>query len=67
MAKTQRVSVSKAHASRSKRQPTTYNLFIQSELPKYKAANPNLEHREAFRQVAYLWKSAPENPNRTPP
>ncbi|KAK3826858.1 MAG: hypothetical protein JOS17DRAFT_792115 [Linnemannia elongata] len=65
MAKVQRISVSKSHASR-KRQPTAYNLYIKEELPKYKAAHPNVEHKEAFRQVAYLWKYAAENPNRTP-
>ncbi|KAF9320572.1 hypothetical protein BGZ91_004703 [Linnemannia elongata] len=66
MAKAQRISVSKSHASRSKRQPTAYNLYIKDELPKYKATHPNIEHKEAFRQVAYLWKYASENPNRTP-
>ncbi|KAF9153073.1 hypothetical protein BG015_004127 [Linnemannia schmuckeri] len=73
MAKSQRISVSKAHASHSKRQSTAYNLYIKNELPKYKAAHPNVEHKlsnphptEAFRQVAYLWKYAAENSNRTP-
>ncbi|KAG0288452.1 hypothetical protein BGZ96_007796 [Linnemannia gamsii] len=67
MVKAQRISVSTAKAlSRSKRQPTAYNLYIKDELPKYKAAHPNVEHKEAFRQVAYLWKHAAENPNRTP-
>ncbi|KAG0288204.1 hypothetical protein BGZ97_006884 [Linnemannia gamsii] len=66
MAKAQRISVSKTQASsRSKRQPTAYNLYIKDGLPKYKAAHPNVEHKEAFRQVAYLWKYAAENPNRT--
>ncbi|KAF8933917.1 hypothetical protein BGZ47_010593 [Haplosporangium gracile] len=66
MAKSQRISVSKAHASRYKRQPTVYNLYIKDKLPKYKAAHPNVGHKDAFRQVAYLWKYAAENPNRTP-
>ncbi|KAG9070774.1 hypothetical protein KI688_008314 [Linnemannia hyalina] len=66
MAKAQRISVAKSHASRSKRQPTAYNLFIKDKLPNYKSAHPNVKHKEAFKQVAYLWKYAAENPNRTP-
>ncbi|KAF9924161.1 hypothetical protein FBU30_005829 [Linnemannia zychae] len=64
MAKAQRIS--KINAPRSKRLPTAYNLYIKNELPKYKAAHPNVEHKKAFKQVAYLWKDAPENPNRMP-
>jgi YABBY protein len=35
---------------------------MKTELPKVKAANPNLSHREAFKVAAGNWKSAPENP-----
>ncbi|KAH7051467.1 hypothetical protein BKA57DRAFT_503242 [Linnemannia elongata] len=63
MAKAQRISVSRLHiASRSKRQPTAYNLYIKDELPKYKATHPNIEHKTSRLPLEY----APENPNRTP-
>ncbi|KAG9304256.1 hypothetical protein G9A89_019818 [Geosiphon pyriformis] len=46
----------------STRKPSSYNLFMKSELPKVKAENPNLDHKEAFKLVASRWKDSPENP-----
>ncbi|CAI2166112.1 17731_t:CDS:2 [Funneliformis geosporum] len=39
-----------------------YNKFMKTELPKVKADNPNISHREAFKVAAQRWKDAPENP-----
>ncbi|KAJ1922868.1 hypothetical protein IWQ60_006229 [Tieghemiomyces parasiticus] len=46
------------------RKLSPYNEFMKKELPKYKAANPDVEHKMAFKAVAGLWKTAPENSNR---
>ncbi|KAJ3269953.1 hypothetical protein HK104_005008 [Borealophlyctis nickersoniae] len=34
----------------------------KTELPKVKAAQPGLSHKEAFKTAAGNWKNAPENP-----
>jgi len=39
-----------------------YNLYMKSELPKLKAENPTMNHKEAFKLVAARWKDSPENP-----
>ncbi|KAJ3007559.1 hypothetical protein HKX48_009052 [Thoreauomyces humboldtii] len=46
----------------SKRKPSAYNLFMKSELVKVKAADPKLDHKEAFKKVAVNWATSPENP-----
>jgi DNA-binding PadR family transcriptional regulator len=45
-------------ANRKKREPSAYNLFIKGELPKIKAKNPNIDHREAFKLAAAAWKGS---------
>lgn len=44
----------------SPRAPNPYNQFMKEELGRVKAANPNLEHKEAFKQAALNWKSYKE-------
>merc|ERR1712072_1019170 len=41
-----------------KRPPSAYNLFMKSELPKVKKANPKLDHKQAFAKAAGNWKNA---------
>ncbi|KAJ3055022.1 hypothetical protein BCR33DRAFT_711422 [Rhizoclosmatium globosum] len=45
------------------RAPSPYNIFMKTELPKVKAADPSLSHKEAFKVAASNWKNAAENPN----
>jgi hypothetical protein len=35
---------------------------MKTELPKVKADNPKVSHKEAFKIVAERWKDSPENP-----
>ncbi|KAF9437681.1 hypothetical protein BGZ76_011593 [Entomortierella beljakovae] len=48
-----------------KKKMSAYNTFMKEELPKYKAKHANVEHKEAFKQVAILWKNSPLNPKRS--
>ncbi|KAF9933891.1 hypothetical protein FBU30_004059 [Linnemannia zychae] len=41
---------------------SAYNKFMKAELAKVKTEKPSLNHKEAFKEVAARWKSAPENP-----
>ncbi|EGF82237.1 hypothetical protein BATDEDRAFT_7789, partial [Batrachochytrium dendrobatidis JAM81] len=49
-------------SSKTGRALTPYNAFMKTELPKVKAAKPEISHREAFKTAASNWKNAPENP-----
>ncbi|CAG8543702.1 7216_t:CDS:2 [Ambispora gerdemannii] len=44
------------------RKPSPYNMYMKSELPKVKADNPGLDHKQAFKMAAARWKDSPENP-----
>ncbi|KAJ3308605.1 Axial regulator YABBY 4 [Blyttiomyces sp. JEL0837] len=44
------------------RAPSAYNLFMKNELPRVKAANPTMSHKDAFKVAASNWKSSAENP-----
>ncbi|GBB95408.1 hypothetical protein RclHR1_02530003 [Rhizophagus clarus] len=46
----------------TKRAPTAYNVFMKTELPKVKAENPGMNHKEAFKLAAGNWKDSPNNP-----
>ncbi|KAJ1983277.1 hypothetical protein H4R33_004811 [Dimargaris cristalligena] len=46
------------------RKMSPYNLYMKRELPKYKAANPDVAHKEAFKAVAGMWKNSPDNPKK---
>ncbi|GJP52546.1 hypothetical protein CLOM_g11647 [Closterium sp. NIES-68] len=43
------------------RKASTYNLFIRDEMLRLRAANPAMDHREAFKEAAKRWGSAAEN------
>lgn len=48
----------------AKRPPSAYNIFMKEELPKVKAQNPELSHKDAFKKVAESWKTHPSNPKK---
>ncbi|KAI8340088.1 hypothetical protein BC941DRAFT_419348 [Chlamydoabsidia padenii] len=39
-----------------------YNKFMKTELPKVKAADSSLNHKEAFKKAAANWATSSENP-----
>ena len=41
---------------------SAYNVFMKAEVAKVKAANPDLLHRDAFKQAAEGWQTSPMNP-----
>ena len=41
---------------------SAYNVFMKAEVAKVKAANPDLLHRDAFKQAAEGWQASPMNP-----
>ncbi|KAG0047013.1 hypothetical protein BGZ83_007845 [Gryganskiella cystojenkinii] len=53
-----------APAEVPKKKMSAYNEFMKTELPKYKAKHAGVEHKEAFKQVAQLWKTSPLNPKK---
>ncbi|KAI1321608.1 hypothetical protein EDD11_003088 [Mortierella claussenii] len=53
-----------AVAEPPKKKMSAYNTFMKEELPKYKAKHAGVEHKEAFKQVAIMWKKSPQNPKR---
>ncbi|KAI8615625.1 yabby protein-domain-containing protein [Chytriomyces sp. MP71] len=46
------------------RAPSAYNLFMKTELPRVKAENPELTHKEAFKIAAGNWKDSSDNKNK---
>ncbi|WVF68905.1 hypothetical protein IAT40_003678 [Kwoniella sp. CBS 6097] len=50
------------------KKPSAYNEFMKVQLAKLKAdqekSGKKAEHKENFKKVAALWKTAPENPVR---
>ncbi|ORZ10873.1 hypothetical protein BCR42DRAFT_422235 [Absidia repens] len=52
--------ITKKSAGAKKLSP--YNKFMKTELPKVKAAEPSLSHKEAFKKVAANWATSSENP-----
>mgnify|MGYP001339609545 CR=1 FL=1 len=40
---------------KSKRAPTTYQIFMKEEIEKLKTTHPTLEHKEKFSMVAQKW------------
>ncbi|KAG0028688.1 hypothetical protein BGZ81_004532 [Podila clonocystis] len=53
-----------AVAAAPKKKMTAYNEFMKTELPKYKEKHSGVDHKEAFKAVAQLWKDSPKNPKR---
>lgn len=48
--------------TKEKRAASPYNIFIKSEVPKVKKANPSLSHKDAFKVAAQNWAHSNENP-----
>ena len=43
---------------KTKRQPSAYNNFMKVEIAKVKAADSELNHKDAFKKAAGNWKTA---------
>lgn len=59
--------MAKAAKSTTEKAPkklSAYNVFMKTELAKVKAANPKLDHKEAFKVAAGNWKNSPQNPKK---
>ncbi|KDQ06730.1 hypothetical protein BOTBODRAFT_60457 [Botryobasidium botryosum FD-172 SS1] len=54
----------KSGEPKEKRPPTNYQLFMKNNITSYKESHPGISHKDAFKEVALLWKDAEENPNR---
>ncbi|KAF9045834.1 hypothetical protein BDZ89DRAFT_1056730 [Hymenopellis radicata] len=73
MPKAPSTSVSKSKKSgndkenKTKREPNVYNKFVSAQLPIYKAANPGVDSKTAFKEIAVMWRDSEENPNRGKP
>ncbi|CAG8446739.1 12787_t:CDS:2 [Funneliformis caledonium] len=61
-AKDTKTSKSKETDGTTKKAPTAYNIFMKTELPKVKAENPGMDHKEAFKLAASNWKNSADNP-----
>ena len=46
---------------RKPREPSPYNVFIREEIPRLKARDPELSHKEAFKAAARNWADSPLN------
>ena len=46
-----------ASGKKEKRAPSKYNLFMATEIPKVKRANPKLDHKQAFAAAAKNWRT----------
>ncbi|KAJ3111663.1 hypothetical protein HDU96_005477 [Phlyctochytrium bullatum] len=46
--------------------PSAYNRFMRHELPRLKAENPTLSHKDVFVMAAKLWKTSLHNPANVP-
>ena len=40
-----------------KREPSAYNKFMSSELPKVKKKNPDWQQADVMKEVARMWKA----------
>ena len=52
----------KKRKSDKTRKPSIYNLFMSKQIPIYKTANPDTDHKSAFLACAAAWKTADDNP-----
>ncbi|KAJ1871136.1 hypothetical protein LPJ55_004116 [Coemansia sp. RSA 990] len=59
----------KAKSTERRGKPNTspYHVFFQRELKRVKQENPNMTHKEAFKQAGLNWKNSPENPKNKAP
>ena len=42
-------------ASGKKRAPTEYNIYMKNQMKIFKEKNPEMEHRQVFKEVAESW------------
>jgi hypothetical protein len=47
---------------RAPRAPSAYNLFMKTEVARIKVVQPELSHKDAFREAARNWGNAEQNP-----
>ncbi|KAJ3011426.1 hypothetical protein HKX48_006843 [Thoreauomyces humboldtii] len=66
MPKAEAKSTSAVKKAPGKKGTSLYNQYMKAELPKVKAKDTTLTHREAFKKCAENWGSAPENPKNKP-
>ena len=48
--------------NRAPRQPSQYNLFMKTEVARIKQTQPELTHKEAFKEAARNWGVSDQNP-----
>ena len=54
----------KKRKSSKPRKPSVYNLFMSKQIPIYKTAHPDTDHKTAFLACAASWKTADDNPKK---
>eukprot|EP00170_Pyropia_yezoensis_P004619 contig_18840_g4632 len=52
----------KPAAEKKPRTLSPYNYYMRAHVSRIKAEQPTLPHKDAFRLVAAMWATAPENP-----
>ena len=52
----------KKRKSDKPRKPSVYNLFMSKQIPIYKTAHPDTDHKTAFLECAAAWKTSDDNP-----
>ncbi|KAI9598346.1 hypothetical protein BDF19DRAFT_432202 [Syncephalis fuscata] len=62
MPKEKSAAKTSAAAAGKKRKITPYNKFMKDQLAKYKAQHAGVKHVDAFKHVASMWKTSPDNP-----
>merc|ERR1719409_751581 len=50
--------------NRAPRQPSQYNLFMKTEVARIKQVQPELSHKEAFKEAARNWGVSDQNPQK---
>merc|ERR1719409_1348800 len=50
--------------NRAPRQPSQYNLFMKTEVARIKQVQPDLSHKEAFKEAARNWGVSDQNPQK---
>ena len=54
----------KKRKSDKPRKPSVYNLYMSKQIPVYKTAHPDTDHKTAFLACAAAWKTADDNPKK---
>ncbi|KAJ1816588.1 hypothetical protein LPJ56_002307 [Coemansia sp. RSA 2599] len=49
-------------SKRGKASSSPYNVFFTRELKRLKEQNPEMSHKDAFKQAGLNWRTSPENP-----